>query len=99
MVWNQLKHHAWHLNIYTSQPAKVIDLLQNFCDKKITKGYWENYVSCIIEQGEGMEFREMDHIIDNETESLVIHLSDNNDSNGIEKELVWKNQKNKNSSL
>ena len=34
------------------------------------------------------KFREMDHIIDNETESLVIHLSDNNDSNGIEKELV-----------
>ena len=29
MVWNQLKHLARHLNIYTSQPAKIIDLLRN----------------------------------------------------------------------
>ena len=28
MIWNQLKDFL-HLNIYTSQPAKVIDLLEN----------------------------------------------------------------------
>ena len=39
MVWNQLKYHARHWNIYTSQPAKVIDLIRNVCDKKITMGH------------------------------------------------------------
>ena len=37
MVWNQLKHHALHLSIYTSQPAKVIDLLRNVWDQKILR--------------------------------------------------------------
>ena len=39
MAWNPVKHHTRHLNIYTSQPAKVIDLLSNVCDKKITKAH------------------------------------------------------------
>ena len=30
----------------------------------------------------------MDHIIDNKIGPLVIHLSDNNDSNGSEEELL-----------
>ena len=37
MVWNQLKHHARHFNIYPGQPAKVTDLIRKFCDQKITK--------------------------------------------------------------
>ena len=41
------------------------------------------------------EFPEIDHIIDNETEPLVIHLSDNTDSDGKGEELVSRNQKNK----
>ena len=97
MVWNQLKHHARHLNIHTGHPANVIDLLRNVCDQKITKGHWENYVSHTVKQEK--EFREMDHIIDNEMEPLVIHLSDNNDSDRSEEELLQRNQKNKNSSL
>ena len=40
----------------------------------------------------------MDQIIDNEIESLVIPFSDNNDSDVIEEELLWRNQKNKNGS-
>ena len=34
IVWNQLKHHARHLNIYTTQPAKFKDLLRSVfvCD-------------------------------------------------------------------
>ena len=40
----------------------------------------------------------MDHIIENEIESLVIPFCDNNDSDVIEEELLWRNQKNKNSS-
>ena len=35
MVWNQLKHHAWHLNLYTSEPKKVIDQDRNAYDQKI----------------------------------------------------------------
>ena len=97
MVWNQLKHHVWHLNIYTSQPAKVIDLLRNVCDQQITKGHWENYVGHVTKQKK--EFWEMDHIIDNKIGPLVIHLSDNNDSNRSEEELLWRNQENKNCSL
>ena len=86
MVWNQLKHHAQHLNIYTSQLEKVIDLLRNACDKKIGKGDWENYVSHTIKQEK--EFREINHIIDNKIEPLVIHLLVNNDSNESEEELI-----------
>ena len=41
----------------------------------------------------------MDHIIDNKIEPLVIHLSDNNDSDGSEEELLWRSQKNKIGSL
>ena len=62
MVLNQLKHRARHLNIYTNQPANVIDLLRNVCDQKITKGHWENHVRHVIKQEK--EFREMDHVID-----------------------------------
>ena len=29
MVWSQMKHYARHLNICTSQPAKIIELLRN----------------------------------------------------------------------
>ena len=34
------------------------------------------------------EFWEMKHIIDNDIEKLVIHLSDNKNSDGSEKELL-----------
>ena len=54
----------------------------NICDQKITKEHWENYVSHITKQEK--KFREMDHIIDNKNEPLVIHLSDNNYSDGSE---------------
>ena len=36
------------------------------------------------------EFPEMDHIVDNETEPLVIHLSDNTDSDGKGEESGFK---------
>ena len=63
MVWNQLKHHARHLNIHTNQPAKVIDLLRIFVTRK---SHWENYVSHFIKKEK--DFRKMDHIIDNKIE-------------------------------
>ena len=36
MVWSQLKHHAWRLNIYSSQPSKVVKLIPDVCDQKIS---------------------------------------------------------------
>ena len=28
MAWNQLKYHVRHLNVYTSNPSKVVDLIR-----------------------------------------------------------------------
>lgn len=42
MVWSQLKHYAQHLNISTTQPAKVVHLNLNKSDQKITKENWQN---------------------------------------------------------
>ena len=28
MSWNQLKYHVRHLNVYTSNPSKVVDLIR-----------------------------------------------------------------------
>lgn len=91
MVRNQLKQHARHLNIQTSQTGKAIHLLGSVCDQKVIKGHQENYFSHVRKQEK--EFQEIDHIIDKEIEPLVIHLSDNNDSDGSDEELNQKNRK------
>ena len=28
MAWNQLRYHVRHLNVYTSNPSKVVDLIR-----------------------------------------------------------------------
>ena len=28
MAWNQLKYHVCHLNVYTTNPSKVVDLMR-----------------------------------------------------------------------
>ena len=86
MIWSNLKHHAWYLNIDTSQPTEVADLIWNVCDQKITKDNWGNFTGRVME--EKNKFREMDHILD-KTEPLVIHLSDSNNSDGSEDKPVW----------
>ena len=86
MVWNQLKYHARHLNIFTSQPGKVVELIRNVCDQKITQEHWENYVRHVIKQEK--EFREMDFITDNDIEPLVIHVSNESDSDGSDDEFI-----------
>lgn len=74
------------MNIDTSQPTKVVDLIRNVCDQKITKDNWGNFTGRAME--EKNKFREMDHILDNEIEPLVIHLPDSNNSDGSEDKLV-----------
>ena len=74
MVWNQLKHHARHSNIYTSQPAKVVGLLREVCEEKISVENCQNYVNRVVKIEE--KYRVMDHIVDNEVEPFIIHASD-----------------------
>ena len=81
------------LDIWISRQVKQekLHLLGNVCDQKVIKGHWENYFSHVRKQEK--EFQEIDHIIDKEIEPLVIHLSDNNDSDGSDEELNQKNRK------
>ena len=86
MVWSQLKHHAWSLNIYSSQPSKVVNVICDVCDQKIIVGKRKNYVAHIMK--EWKTFREMNHILDSKIEPLVFHLSDGGDTDDSGNELV-----------
>ena len=81
-----MKHHAWRLNIYSSQPSRVVNFILDACDQKITVGKWKNYVAHIMK--EEKTFREMDRILDNEIEPMVFHLSDGGDTDDSDDELV-----------
>ena len=73
MVWNQLKHHTCHLNVYTSQPAKVLNLIQEVCHSKITTEHWSNYIKHVINKEH--KFKVMDHILVNDIEPLIMCIS------------------------
>ena len=77
MVWNQLKHHTRHLNVYTSQPTKVLNLIREVCHSEITSEHWSNYVKHVI--NEENKFKVMDHILDNDTEPLIVHVTAESD--------------------
>ena len=61
-----------HLNFYTSKPPKVLDLTRN----DVKKSY-----PVKIETKEEEKFRIMDHILDNEIDSFIILLSENDNAN------------------
>ena len=86
MVWSQWRHYAWILNIYISRPSKVVNLIRDVCDQKITAGKWKNYVVQIIK--EQKTYFEMNHILDSEIEPLVFHLSDGGDTDDSDDEFV-----------
>ena len=88
MVWRQLKLQAQHLNIYTSQLAKAVELIRNVCDQKITKKNLENYVLHVMKEQNALRQMFHYHMLDNEIKPQVIDLSGNNDSVGSEDELV-----------
>ena len=61
-----------HLNVYTSKSSKVVDLI-----RKVRKEIYPLKIGIKKEE----KFRIMDHILDNETEPFIIHLSENDDVN------------------
>ena len=36
LAWNQLKYYVRQLNVYTSKPSKVVDLIQEICKENIS---------------------------------------------------------------
>ena len=41
LAWNQLKSHVGHLNVYTSKPSKVVDLIQYICKENVSTENWD----------------------------------------------------------
>ena len=41
LAWNQLKCHVGHLNVYTSKPLKVVDLIQYICKEDVSTENWD----------------------------------------------------------
>ena len=74
MVWHQLKSKVRRQNVYANQPEKVLQLLRESCDE-ITGEHWSNYVEYVM--NEELRFRERDNFLDNEIDSVVVDLTDN----------------------
>ena len=66
MVRNQIKYHVRHLNVYASQPSKVVDLIQKVWKENISTENWVKFTNHVIKE-EG-KFRVMNLILDNEIE-------------------------------
>ena len=81
MVWSQLKQHCRRDNIHTNEPAKVLELIRDVCNTKISLKNWENYVGHTIKVEQN--FRKTDHIVDNEVEPVIVeyYSSSESDSN------------------
>ena len=74
IVWNQLKCHVLHLNVYTNQLSKVVNLIR----KVFTTENWINYTNHVNKEGE--KFCVMDYMFDNEIEPFIIHLPENDNA-------------------
>ena len=40
LAWNRLKYHVCHLNVYTSKPSKVADLIRYVCKENVCTENW-----------------------------------------------------------
>lgn len=81
-----IAHQAQQYNIYTSEPAEVVELTQNVREQKITKKNLENDVFHAMKEQHALF--QMYHILDNEMKPLFIDLAGSNDSVGSEGEIV-----------
>ena len=86
MVWSQLKHNARRLNIRISKPYKVVNLVCDVYDQKVTVGKWKNYVAHIMKEEKTL--LELDHVLDGKIEPLAFHLSDGCHASNSDDELV-----------
>ena len=41
LAWNQLKYHVGYLNVYTSKPSNVVDLIQYLCKENVSTQNWD----------------------------------------------------------
>ena len=80
LVWHQLKSKVRRQNFYANQPEKVLHLIKESCDE-ITGEHWSNYVEHVM--NEELRFRERDDFLDNEIESVVVDLTDNESDDDI----------------
>ena len=67
-------------NVYADQPKKVLQLIKESCDE-ITGEHWSNYVEHVM--NEELRFRERGNFLDNEIESVVVDLTDNESDDDI----------------
>ena len=79
-VWHQLKSKVRRQNVYGDQPEKVMQLIKESYDE-ITGKHWSNYVEHVM--NEELRFRERDNFLDNEIESVVVDLTDNESDDDI----------------
>ena len=80
LVWHQLKSKVRRQNVCADQSEKVLQLIKESCDE-ITGEHWSNYVEHVM--NEELRFRERDNFLDNEIESVVVDLTDNESDDDI----------------
>ena len=80
MVWHQLKSKGRRQNVYADQPENVLQLIRESCDE-ISGEHWSNYVEHVM--NEELRFRERDNFLDNEIESVVLDLTDDESADAI----------------
>ena len=76
LVWYQLKSKVRRQNVYADQPEKVLQMIKESCDE-VTGEHCSNYVEHVM--NEELRFRERD----NEIESVVVDLTDNESDDDI----------------
>ena len=79
-VWHQLKSKVRRQNVYADQLEKVLQLIKESCNE-ITGEHWSNYVEHVM--NEELRFRERDNFLDNEIESVVVDLTNNDSDDDI----------------
>ena len=45
-----------HLNVYRSQPSKVVELIRKVCKENISTENWANYTNRIVKEQEKFRF-------------------------------------------
>ena len=57
MVWDQLKYHVRHLNVYTSKPWKGVDLIRKVCKENISIENRVNDINHVIKEDKKMRLK------------------------------------------
>ena len=77
---DQLKSKVRRQIVYADQPEKLLQLIKESCDE-ITSEHWSNYVKHVM--NEELKIGERDNFLDNEIESVIVDLTDNESDDDI----------------